>query len=316
MPALSASAPGKIILFGEHSVVYGRPALAAPVRQVRVKVFIKPNPGAAHGEIRIQSPSIELDTTLDGLSKDHPVGKAIRLTQAHLGAERIPACNIRISSTIPIAAGLGSGAAVSVALIRGVSAFLGRGLPEKEISELAFTVERLHHGTPSGIDNSVITYNKPIFFIKDRKIQFVEIQSPVLIVIADSGVPALTADTVGGVRRRWQENPKEFDKMFDEGGKITQEARTALKTGDIKSVGTLMDQNQTLLAKLGVSSPELDRLVAAARGAGAMGAKLSGGGGGGNIIALVDRDTKDSVVQSLQRAGATHQIVMRLEEKR
>jgi len=304
MPAISASAPGKIILFGEHAVVYGRPAIAVPVSQLRAKAIITPRPGAPSGEVAIQADQVKLESTLEALPEDDPIAKAVRLTLSALGIERAPAFKLKVTSTIPVAAGLGSGAAVSVAIMRAVSGFLGHPLADEQVSALAFEVEKLHHGTPSGIDNSVVTYEQPVYFVKDQGIQSFAVPEPFTIVIADTGVPTPTAVTVGAVRQAWQADPQSYEALFDAVGAIAEQARQLIESGHPEQLGTLMDENQSLLMKMGISSPELDRLVEHARAAGARGAKLSGGGRGGNVIALVDEGNAPTVAEALSAAGA------------
>ncbi|MBN1148999.1 MAG: hypothetical protein JXA78_17205, partial [Anaerolineales bacterium] len=142
MPAIYATAPGKVILFGEHAVVYGRPAIAAPLNQLKARAAVSADPRAAPGTLRIQAPDVNLDALLDELPADHPLARAVSCVLAELGIQRPPACKLRITSSIPLAAGLGSGAAVSVAIIRALSAFLGRPLPAERVSALAYEVEK------------------------------------------------------------------------------------------------------------------------------------------------------------------------------
>ncbi len=149
------------------------------------------------------------------------------------GGESLPPISIQIHSTIPVAAGLGSGAAVSVALMRALLAFLGRSLPDRRISALAYEVERLHHGTPSGIDNTVITFERPVYFVKNHIIEPFHAGKPFTIVIGDTGVSALTKESVGDVRRLWESEPAKWNKVFDQIGKIAQEARQVIETDDI-----------------------------------------------------------------------------------
>src|SRR5512146_2592486 len=118
MPAITATAPGKIILFGEHAVVYGRPAIAVPVNGVRARVVVSANPRGGPGEVRIQAPDIHLDAQARNLPPEHPIRSAVWSVFSALGISHPPALNLRVTSTIPLAAGLGSGAAVSVAIIR------------------------------------------------------------------------------------------------------------------------------------------------------------------------------------------------------
>lgn len=309
MPAISASAPGKVILFGEHAVVYGRPAVAAPVAQVKAKALVTANPRRASGEVRVQAPGIGLESTLEALEPGHPLAAAIHLVASALKVKRIPACTVKITSTIPVAAGLGSGAAVSVAVIRALSAFLGHPLADEEVSALAFEIEKIHHGTPSGIDNAVVTYARPVAFVKGEPVEILRLARPFTLVIGDTGVASPTAEAVREVRKAWQADKDQYEAYFDSVGAIAGSARQAIESGGIELLGPLMDADHGVLRKIGVSSPELDTLVAAARRAGAWGAKLSGGGRGGNMIALVPADRADEVAQALKSAGAVRTIV-------
>ena len=308
MPAITASAPGKIILFGEHAVVYTRPAIAVPVSKVRARAMISANPRGKAGQVHIQAPDIELETDLSELPGNHPLALTLHLTLAELNIKRVPACTIRITSTIPISAGMGSGAAVSVAVVRAFSAFLGRPLGEGQISALVYQIEKLHHGTPSGIDNTVITYAKPVYFIRGQPVEFLHLPKPFSIVIGDTGIPSPTAVAVGDLRRLWLENPAAYEPLFDAVGNLVVQARRFLETGEVDALGTLMDENHAYLQKMGVSSPQLDDFVKEARIAGALGAKLSGGGRGGNMIALVNEATSAAVTEALQQAGARRVI--------
>jgi mevalonate kinase len=309
MPAFSASAPGKIILFGEHAVVYGRPAVAVPVTEVAAKATVNANPRGEPGAVTIQAPDIGLEAMLDDLPSEHPLAAAVRQCASALKVKHIPACSLRIKSTIPVAAGLGSGAAVSVAILRALSAFLGHPLSDQLVCALAFEVEKLYHGTPSGIDNTVITYAKPVYFVKDQPIQKLRVKSPFTILIGDTGIASPTSATVGDVRKAWGKAKDEYEAVFDSTGAIVDSARQAIENGGIEVLGPLMDANHGLLRKLGVSSPELDALVLAARKAGALGAKLSGGGRGGNMIALVRKDRAAGVEGALRAAGAVRTIL-------
>jgi mevalonate kinase len=305
MPAITATAPGKIILFGEHAVVYDRPAIAIPVDQVRARAVISPNPLAESGQVLIQAPDIALEADLRNLPDDDPLVKAIWSVVHELRAYRIPACIIRVSSSIPLASGMGSGAAVSVAVIRAMSSFLGKPLPNDIVSELAYEVERIHHGTPSGIDNTVITYNTPVYFQRGEPFKILKLAKSFTIIIANSGMRTPTAVTVGQVRKDWLENREEIEMIFNSIEQTTIAARQSLENGMLMELGSLMNENQRLLQTLRVSSVELDHLVQAARQAGALGAKLSGGGGGGNMIALVEPQTTQRVAETLLSQGAT-----------
>ena len=302
----TASAPGKIILFGEHAVVYGRPALAVPVTQVRASATVSAN---SSGGIWIEAPDINLTCELAQLAPDHPLAAVIIGLFSALRIRQSPSCTIHIESTIPVAAGLGSGAAVSVAILRALSAFLGQTLSEQKVNKLAFEIEKLHHGNPSGIDNSVVTYAKPVYFIKGRPIKPCRVGTAFTIVIGDTGVPALTKESVGALRELWGAQTSHWDKVFDKVGIIVREARRSIERGDTAELGKLMDANHALLQQMTVSSVEIDRLVISARKAGALGAKLSGGGRGGNMIALVSTEKAPSLAEVLRAAGAKRTII-------
>jgi len=308
MPAFSAYAPGKIILFGEHAVVYGRPAMAVPVRQVRARVMVEATPGAPQGLVSVQSPEIALDTLVGELPPGHPIRTAVELTTQELKIQRLPACKIRISSTIPVAAGLGSGAAVSVALIRCLAGFVGCPISDERVCSLAYEIEKIHHGTPSGIDNTVVTYVQPVFFRKGQPIERLAVARPFTILIADTGISSPTVQSVADVRQAWEQDPAVYEALFDQIGALAAAAREQIEHGAGRELGFLMNENHSLLQQLGVSSVELDRLVEAARNAGAWGAKLSGGGRGGNMIALVDPQDVPQVSEALRNAGSMRVI--------
>jgi mevalonate kinase len=302
----NASAPGKIILFGEHAVVYGRPALAIPVTQVRAQVNVS---DAMQPGIWIDAPDIGLRAELDSLPPDNPLGSAILNLFSRLSLSPLPPLTIRITSTIPPASGLGSGAAVTVALLRALSTHIGHSLTDQEINAAAFEIEKLHHGTPSGIDNTVVTYARPVYFRRGQPIKTFTAGAPFTIVIGDTGKVAPTKESVGDVRKLWETDKEKWERTFDKIGKIVNQAREKIEKGKMKELGALMDQNHVLLHELTVSSPELDTLVEAARGAGALGAKLSGGGRGGNMIALVEKGKAETVASALVSAKAKMTII-------
>jgi mevalonate kinase len=303
---MKSSAPGKIILFGEHAVVYNRPALAVPVNQVQVDVEVLDSD--KHG-IWIDAPMVNLQGELSTLPSDHPIGSVILKVFQHFGISQLPNLQLTITSTIPVAAGLGSGAAVSVALVRALSSFLSLPLANEQVNQLVFEIEKLHHGTPSGIDNTVITYNMPVYYMKGKPIETFECGKPFTIVIGDTGVPAPTKESVGDVRRLWQRDANRFENIFNEVAQISTMARHFIESGRPELLGELMDHNHEFLQQMTVSSPELDVLVDAARKAGALGAKLSGGGRGGNMIALVNQASAESVAGALISAGAKRTII-------
>jgi mevalonate kinase len=305
----TSSAPGKIILFGEHAVVYGRPALAAPVTQVHADVDVS---DSSRPGIWIDAPDVSLHAELNTLPSDHPIASVINNLFFLWRVSPFPNLAIRITSTIPVASGLGSGAAVTVALTRALASYLQHSMSDEEVNGFAYEIEKLHHGTPSGIDNTVVTYAQPVYFVKDQPIQIFHVGKPFTIVIADTGIAAPTRESVGDVRRLWMNDRSRWETIFDKIGEISFTARRAIEAGKPEVLGELMNENHTLLQKLTVSSPELDVLVGFARDAGALGAKLSGGGRGGNMIALVEPENAEAVSLSLMAASAKNTIITQI----
>jgi mevalonate kinase len=309
---ITASAPGKIILFGEHAVVYGRPALAVPVTQVQATATVSEN---SRGGVRIEAPNINFSSELNSLAPDHPLAAVINSVFSALGIAHPPACTVYLQSTIPIAAGLGSGAAVSVAILRALSAFLGAPLPDERVNKLAFEAEKLHHGTPSGIDNTVVTYARPVYFTRGRPIKTFRVGAAFTIVIGDTGISAPTKESVDAVRKLWEAEPSRWEKIFDQVGEIVWDARQAIERGDSAELGRLMDANHVLLQEMTVSSLELDALTETAHKSAALGAKLSGGGRGGNMIALVSKENAPALAEALLAAGAKRAIISTIQSK-
>lgn len=309
---IAASAPGKIILFGEHAVVYGRPAIAIPLSEVQAQATLVP--GEVRAGFRILAPDLGRDYDLAQASADDPLAAIIQATLRYLTQENAPAATLNVSSTIPLGRGLGSGAAISTAIVRVIGQFFNQSLPPAEVSALVYEVEKLYHGTPSGIDNTVVAFEQPVYFVKGRPIQRMRVSQPLTLVVGDTGVVAPTHTVVGDLRRRWQVEPERYEGYFDEVGAIVNQARIAIERGSLgqMAIGELMNENQELLETLGVSSPELNRLVEAAREAGAVGAKLSGAGWGGNMIALAWPDQAAAIAQALKEAGAVQVIVTRV----
>jgi mevalonate kinase len=317
----TASAPGKIILFGEHAVVYGRPALAVPVTQVHADVQVL---GSDSAGIWIHAPDVGLHIELNALPSDHPIASVLHnffylarsypSSKGRSGLEggKYPNLKITISSTIPVAAGLGSGAAVTVALVRALAAHLKVPMKMGEISAFAYDIEKLHHGTPSGIDNTVVTYSKPVYFVRGEPISLFKVGAPFTVVIGDTGISAPTRESVADVRKLWEADKPRWEAVFDKVADVSFAARRVIEEGWVSMLGELMDENHALLQEMTVSSPELDSLVSAARKAGALGAKLSGGGRGGNMIAVVEADQAVEVSSALTAAGASRTIVTKV----
>ena len=302
-----AQAPGKVILFGEHAVVYGRPAIAVPVTEVKAEAQVEPGE-RGQGTVIVASDMgqrIVLREAGDGEALAH----LVRLVLKRLRAGRDPDLTITVTSTVPIARGMGSGAAVATAIARALIKHLGHWAASRTISDLVYQSEVLYHGTPSGIDNTVVAFEKPIFFVKDEGWEVFWLAKPLLLAIGDTGIESSTREVVGDLRQRAAADPERYEALFDQVAEVTRAARTALELGQQEATGRLMDENHALLQELGVSCPALDQLVIAAREGGALGAKLSGAGWGGNVVALVTPETRGAVGMMLRLAGAVNVTV-------
>ncbi len=302
----TASASGKIILFGEHAVVYGRPAIAVPLAGLRTRVRVEP---AAGRHVTIHALDLGRTLTLAEAPADDPLARIVRSTLARIGAGTGTGLDIVIESDIPPASGMGSGAAVSTALVRALAAHFGFPIEPSEVSALVYETEKLYHGTPSGIDNTVIAFERPILFTRGEGGRPFKIARPFKLLIAHTGISSPTRITVGDVRRGWGNKPARYEAIFDQVGEIVENARAALASGANDELGPLMKENQELLRLLGVTSAEIENLIRAAEEAGAVGGKLSGGGRGGNVIVYAGEGEIGRVERALVNAGAAKVLV-------
>lgn len=305
---VSAQAPGKIILFGEHAVVYGRPAIAVPVAQVNVRATVEATGGGVTVESRERGRQTP-QTPMGDLADDDPLAAIISRALRSLDIADSPNIKITIESTIPIAGGLGSGAAVSTAIARALAKYFGRELTAPQISAMVYEVEKIHHGTPSGIDNTVIAFEKPVYYVRPHVIETFSVPVPFRLAIADTGIASPTKIAVGDVRRAWEADKAKYESLFDRCGDIAKQARALIECGQPGELGALMNENHKVLREIGVSCAELETLLSAAIKGGAAGAKLSGAGRGGNMIALVTEANEANVRDALLRAGAKRVVI-------
>lgn len=318
MSSISATAVAKLIIAGEHAVVYRRPALAVPISGITATVQVSAAP-YGHG-CWLEAPDLAQRGRV-GID-EHPL---IDLISDLLAAWHLPTpdLTITINSDIPIASGMGSGAAVATALVRAFAAWCHKSLTRDELGAFVYRSEQRLHGTPSGIDNTVIAYDQPISFcrqapladgtIQPPRIVPLQIGAPISIVIADSGERSPTHLAVGGVRQRREQATAHYDALFDAIGAVTLVAQQALALGDAPLLGAVCRQNQTLLQHIGVSTPLLDTLVAVAVHAGAYGAKLSGAGVGGVMFAVCPPHLSDTISGALRDAGAVKTFPTQLQ---
>jgi hydroxymethylglutaryl-CoA reductase len=293
-----SSACGKVILLGEHAVVYGRPALALPI------------PLAVEASVRAGGDGINLVIPRWGLEQKIRKSNAQGLSgilldilgQLELDQQ---AMTIEVIPHVPRAMGLGGSSANAVAILRALNHTFRLGLDDGRINELAFQCEIAAHGTPSGIDNTVATYGTPLVFQRhngEPRFEEIRLTSEVPLVIGITGKESLTATTVAMVRRAWETHQSRYDGIFDQIESLTRAGVDALRDAHFGELGELMNLCQGYLNALQLSTPELEELIHIARSNGALGAKLTGGGGGGSIVALCP-DNQDQIAKAMESAG-------------
>lgn len=285
---------GKAILFGEHFVVHGARSLAVPLPGLRTTVRV-----ARGGRADGSPDAVRVSAALEDVE---PVARTVRRAAELLGLHGPWAVESR--SDVPLGCGLGSSASFAVALVRALLDLEGQPAPADRVSALAWELEKIAHGTPSGVDNTVVAHERGICFVKGQPPVPLRCGAPLHLIVADSGQRHPTSEAVGRVRARAERDPDGFRAVLARADAVVGRALTAFEAGDAAAVGSAMDENQALLAGVDVSSPLLDRLIGAARSAGALGAKLTGAGVGGSVIALATADAVGAVRASLLGAGA------------
>ncbi|HGY56346.1 MAG TPA: hydroxymethylglutaryl-CoA reductase, degradative [Caldithrix abyssi] len=291
---------GKIILLGEHAVVYGSHAIAAPIPlAMQAKVSETDNEG-----IHLIIPRWGVEEQIrHGAEHKYSIFKSLELILDTLDLQK-QNMKIEVFPYVPRAMGLGGSASLAVAIIRALSEQYKLGLSDTDVSRLAFESEKIVHGTPSGIDNTMATYGRFLLYKKGEPpfMETIRVEKPIRIVIGLTWVESLTAKMVSRVRQGWERNKKVYNHIFKEIDLLVKDAVKAIEKYDLQQLGELMNINQGLLNALQVSGREIEELVDIARSKGALGAKLTGGGGGGAIIALCP-DNAEKVAMAIKNAG-------------
>jgi mevalonate kinase len=292
----------KVILFGEHFVVYGLPGVAAGLDKcVEIEAENVKNSQDIVFDDKVFNQKISM--------KKEPEHVKCRLFNAMFSDEEyVPKEGIKftINSTFSPGGGMGYSAALCVAMARAMNLLFSQNWKDEKINAIAYKGECVNHGTPSGIDNTCATYGTTILFEKDlnggkNKIRPLKCDSPLYIVLADTGIKHDTKQSVADVKKRKEGNPAEYEKIFLEYKKIIAGAKTALKFGEIEEIGKLMNQNQSLLSEIGVSCSQAEEIIKLANYENAVGAKITGAGNGGNVLVLCrDEKSQDKLIKRLE----------------
>lgn len=294
---------GKLILFGEHFVVYKVPALVGAVAAYTdCECERLPTPGLKVIDNRPAVPDYKV-------TKAEEADAALRLVFKHFGIDlEREGFKVTFGGDLCCASGIGASAAQVVSLARALSQTLKRPMSENEINAAGYEGEKGYHGTPSGIDNTAATFGGILRFQRTDGEPIFEkkkILTPMKLVFASTGITSSTTTVVGDVRAKKENDPVWFEGLLQKYIALVEKAERALEEADVAEVGTLMNENHVLCQELTVSCPELDKLVDAARLAGAVGAKMSGTGRGGLMLALTPTsEIQDAVATALKDAGA------------
>jgi len=292
---------GKAILFNEHFVVYGIPSIVSAVGKYTVaKVEVYDKKELKLEDLRKATPNYKEDKLKQQKDSLDRILKKMNIDVSKNGLK------ITLEGNLYCASGIGASAASCVAIARALSDYFDMNLSDDEINDIAYEGEMGYHGTPSGVDNTASTFGGLIWFQKEKTnvIEKIIMQNPVEIVIGNTGKVANTVAAVEGVRERKEKNPEKYQEIFNRAENIAYLAKRALQEDDFKEVGKLMNENHKLLQQIEVSSKELDFLVNVARSQGALGAKLTGGGLGGNMVALTPgKDLQEEIATAIEKEG-------------
>ena len=298
-----SSACGKVILLGEHAVVYGRSALASPI-PLAVEARVVDAADSEGVQLLIPRWGVEQRLPPPGEQATGAAGiLALLLARLELAGRPM---TIEVFPNVPRAMGLGGSAALAVSVVRALDTHFRLGLAPEEVNAHAFECERAAHGTPSGVDNTVATYGATMLFRArpgtTAECTELPLGKPLPLVVGISGKESLTAKSVARVAAAWQRNRVRYEGIFDQMDILARAAADAVRDGALADLGELMNLCHGYLSALQVSSPELEALVHIARQNGAAGAKLTGGGGGGAAVALCP-DGGEGVAAAFEKAG-------------
>lgn len=302
------SATGKIILMGEHSVVYGEPAIAFPFRETAITVNVTPDTDMYLDCLYFSGKLIKAPKHLESIrSVIYQTLKELNHSEALL--------HIVINSTIPAERGMGSSAATAVAVVRALHDYFGVPCPSENLLPLVNLAEKIAHGNPSGIDAAATSGDQPIYFIKGQALEVFPMNlTNSYLIVADTGIKGQTRAAVSDVARLFEQDKKTAALHISTLGQLTVQAKTAILADDAYRLGQIMTEAQAHLTALTISNDKLDQLIQAALSADALGAKLTGGGRGGCMIALADsKAAAQTIAAAIKDAGANACWIQSLE---
>lgn len=292
---------GKVILFNEHFVVYEIPAIASAIGSKTIaEVEFSQGSGWSLLDGRPATPGYKEEKL------DHQRDSIERVLKAAGINPDITPIKINFLGDLKAASGVGASAASCAALARALSDQFDLKFPDEKINEIAYEGEKGYHGNPSGIDNTAATYGGLIWFKRGEPsvMERLSIKEPVEIVMGNTGVVANTKAAVAGVKERKESEPEKYEKIFNEARELASKARSALESYDLTTLGLYMDRNHELLQEIEVSSKDLDFLVEVSRKNGAFGAKMTGGGLGGYMVALTPgKELQEKVAKAIEKEG-------------
>jgi mevalonate kinase len=293
---------GKIILFGEHFVVYGLPAIASAIGDTTISEV----EGSDKYELVDNRPATEGYKVKKKGEMDRSM--KLLLDFMKIDVEKTP-LKITMSGNLFCTSGIGASAAMATSIARALSEHFGLNLNDEQINRISYEGEKGSAGTPSGIDNTCATFGGLLWFEKnleggENKIGLIETKGPIDIVLGSTGLSSVTSEVVADVRKAKEADPEKYDRIFREYSELVMEARKAIEEHDIEKIGRLMDKNHELLKEMDLSCDEAERIISMAKENGATGAKITGTGRGGYVITLTPtKEIQDKVSKAIQDAG-------------
>lgn len=304
MNSITATAPGKCILFGEHVVVYGYPAIAAAI-SLYSSCKIEPSSTTNQLDFKNYNQSFEFlsidDLILKIPSRFKQISECLKIFNKKFNVS-FNGIKITINSSLFPSSGLGSSASIAVALVAALNTFYKLNLTRETISEIAFEMEKIIHGTPSGIDNTTCTFGNLLFYQKGKH-RFLKVPLELNLLITYTNIEHNTKQAIEIVRKKKDDNPDDIEEIFKNFEKVILSGEKALQNGDAKEIGLLMSDNQALLDTIGISNDIINKIIDIALKHGAYGSKLTGAGLGGCVISIGSKKKLEKISKILSKKG-------------